>query len=66
MVSVGNHSKSLGGRLRDSKSCSGKAIVDEDWSMVVFIKVSDPSIKVPVKEAIERLVFLLHNLSFLR
>ena len=29
--------------------------------MVVFITVSYPSIKISVKESIERLVFLLHN-----
>ena len=43
-------SNSIGGRLHDSKSHSSKAIEDEDWSMVVFITVSDPSIKVLIKE----------------
>ena len=56
-----NLSNSIGGRLRDSKFRSSKAIVNEDWSMVVFITVYDPSIKVSIKESIEQLVSLLHN-----
>ena len=54
-------SNSIGGRLRDSKSRPSKAVVDEDWSMIVFITVFDPSIKISTKESIEWLVFLLHN-----
>ena len=34
--------------------------------MVVFITVSDPLIKVSVKESIEQPVFLLHNLVVFR
>ena len=49
------------GRLRGSISGSSKAVVDEDWSMVVFMMVPVPLIKVSIKESIKRIVFLLHN-----